>query len=1558
MLDPTSSKDIAAIRDIANIYPRIKELTLYGEKPIQKVDAVLTDETAKLPTNYEGTNLAPQSNYESKFMDLKGEYVTAVPYTINSDLIDGNVDSEYRTPKAKFADVNAPQKWIGNGIEEGSIYQDLIFDLKYIAHITGITVINNKDNKYATYKYDIYFANTKADLFKGEAFYKMVNEGGNQRNSFDISLLNQDAPKEARFVGIRVIDPTYGNFTSTPTLASNAYLRLQEIAIFGTLTQEGGDPYVPVISDNNAVIPDNFSGDNVALQAKSDSMFLYPATGKYEKLAADSTGGFENLTDGDLVSELRTSGGKFGIYDKLNSDNNRWIGNGFAEGDIYHDITIDLNYIANINALSLIFNKTDGLATHKYELYFGNVKEELFSGSPFYTMTNSDAALRNIFDLAYLNGGQPVSARFVGIRVLDPTTKKPTEIEMKNCYTRICEASIFGTLTTEGADPKPDYNVLNDDIVALPDWGTNIALGKQPKTYHNNASGYLATSAKGNAYLSDGNVKTQFEEQSKYVELANDGTLKANHTYYGFGDWYTDIIYDFLTEVSVDGFALIHHSTTDMIARRYQIYVADKKSKIFDSENLVCEISNEEPFRRNAINFKEKDMTRKGRYFAIRVLAPTKNPEDATSLYGTKRNSENQLTTFNHVSTRFFELGIYGTYTDPNFVYKPEFTPMIKAPEDSYFNGNLLLHKKPKEIYFNSQRAIAHRADDEVGAITNGLTVTPYGEKKNSSGNISQLTHCDFSKFKFAVLDGTQYVDFYWDLTKNYNITKFAMLSMVQDQTPYFTGWYRLYVSEDLDLLFDEESIAFEYNALAEEDPDEICRGQEKVFENSVVGRYVAVRILSPVYTAATMWRPRITEVGIWGEEAVPDMSPVNLTEDMPVSTYLGNIGNLQEINELSLEEIKNLSDGNNITGATIKTGGKKLQIIYNLCQDVGVYSFLINSWKGKTNLKNYKVYAANSQAEVWSKEALVYTHNGISATGQKKFAISKNMRYLRLEITDEADEIFIGDVQIIGPKAELLRNKNLNKNLSETAYVYFLQDCKTGAKEYFMAENINMDSKIIHDGSSSLATSIRGGKSGKKSINIIIDLGDNRNVNSLKVDFPRRVYDYHPTRTHIYFGNDVNEIESLDAKPIRTFGKVPTNNSYNISFAPKTGRFVRICFEKAPKNQVLDEMIIALNEITVMGTGVEGMNGDSKNIMDFEDKELGVKWGIVKSTTNDVINDVATSKIVVSKSTNWQKRSLERSPYLRVVGGKNYTFKFYDIVGNEIKDLEGREIEVSFKLRDGMTQGTAMLGYSGNKWYIQPYETVADQYKGYATSYVKSSDVDSITVSILDIVSSNDEYWSTIGELEDYGDEKPQYAPTVDTDETMSYNPIITEDGDFSVEPIGTLKLPTDSVLYVDYTTYTLTQEVYDGVLPFADPNYVAATYSIRLIQEDIDYLFDGKIKVMLTIPEVLKGYFTGYKLVCIDDLGMSELVDYTREDDKIYFETRSLNKFVLVGEGYSAEGNLDETLPGLEENYGGAVDTDSPATGEKLPVIYLLVSMISLAIIVIVNSKNLFRI
>ena len=95
----------------------------------------------------------------------------------------------------------------------------------------------------------------------------------------------------------------------------------------------------------------------------------------------------------------------------------------------------------------------------------------------------------------------------------------------------------------------------------------------------------------------------------------------------------------------------------------------------------------------------------------------------------------------------------------------------------------------------------------------------------------------------FQNLDGSQYADFVWDLKKSYDFSKFAMLSSASGSSSHYTGWYRLYGSDDLDMLFDDDSIAFEYNAVDEEEPDEICRGQEVIFDKPVVGRYMAIRI-------------------------------------------------------------------------------------------------------------------------------------------------------------------------------------------------------------------------------------------------------------------------------------------------------------------------------------------------------------------------------------------------------------------------------------------------------------------------------------------------------------------------------------------------------------------------------------------------------------------------------------------------------------------------------------------------------------------------------------------
>lgn len=1626
--DPCSDYTQPVLADTpTNAYVRMREIAVYGKA----VEAGLFTPSADDSTDTDAT--LGNSNLLSGKAVTKINYyapgVTEQRYDNDGKLTDGDTSEtgEWRQSHSKFADT-ANDKVIGNGINIGDYKMDIIFGLGSTHEITGFEVFNatnNNGNTLANYRYQIYIADTQSELFYPENMViDYTNGDAAGRNAF--KLTDGKTAPQGKYYGLRILDPTCSKTVSLDWI----YPRVRELTLYGKRIVSAADA---IIMDESREIPtDLYSGTNIATQAKVESWFMN-LKGNYVKVTASTDDG--DMIDGVYDTEYRSSPTRF-----VDDTKTMWIGNGIDEGEIYQDVYIDLNYISNITGLTLINSPTAGLATYKYQLFFANTKKELFKGTPFkdMTITNTDGSDRNSIDLSYLNGDAPISARFLGIRVLDPTNKKPTDVDPTNCYLRLRDVAVFGTLTSEGADPEPDYDVLNDDTIALPeDWGTNIALNQLPATYSKGKNGYLISNSKNTSYLSDGNVKTEFEEQSKLIEIVDaTGEMKNDHTSFGDGAWYTDIIYDFKTEVTVDGFALIHHPTFTMITRHFQVYVGDKKTTLFEADNMVYEMENTEPFRRNAYNLKGKGKSTKGRYFAIRVLAPTQDPLEATSLYGLQKNAKNEDVAFNHVYTRLMELAIYGTYTNPDFVYVEPFTPFITAPEDSYFSDNLLLGKVYDNLLFNGQNMNSGRRTETTGGVlTNGLTKTPYGEEIDPDGNLRQLTHYDFGgSFSYAALDGTQFTDMIWDLGKNYDFSKFAMLSSVSTASSHYTGWYRLYVSDDYDLLFDDSSIAFEYNALDSEEPDTICAGQEVDFQKSIFGRYIAIRILNPVYTATEYVRPRIVEVGIWGEEAEVDLTPVNLTDKMPVTAYLGEIGSLAEIDDITIKEIDNLADGDNSTGATIKTNGKTLHLIYNLCQDAEVYELFVNSLEGKTNLKNYKIYASDTQTGVWDEDALIYTHSGSSATGEKKFADSTKMRYIRIEVLDKADKTYIGDIQVIGPKAIQQRNKNLIKNINDIGYNYYLQDLESGEIEYLNTNTAGINSALIHNGLTNMATNVNGAIKGESTMNVIIDMADLRTVNSFRLDLPKRAKEYYPTETYVYFGENADKVQAVDAEPDLTFKGLPEENFLEANFVPKTARFIRVCFADAGENYGADHLIVALTEITVNGTGIVGMNLGERNVINFEDKDLGIKWGIVRDTTNDILTDVASSEVIVGDATNWQKRSLEKTPYLKVVGGKTYTFKFYDIAGKEIKDFGGREIEMSFKLRDEMEAATSMVGYSGNKWYVEVYESNTSQYENYVTTYVKGM-TENITFSPLCIVKSDDEYWSTIGELEDYGDEKPEYAPNADIDDGTSADPIITEDGNFSINPMGALRLPVDAQLLISYTTYTLTQDVYDAVLPLTDPNYIAATYSVRLVQQDLDYLFDGKIKVSLKIPEVLDGYFTSYKLIHMYDIGGAEFVEYTLEDDNIIFETNSLSKFVLVGEGYNAKGDAELQDPstdtpvedttddttsqpdnngtiGGNDNLGNSdgtiigdndyiadgndgftddfiadgndsltdgdfiadgndvvlegedviIDTGvvpkpevSPETGDSFPVIYLIISMISLAAIVILNSKKL---
>ncbi len=1572
--DPcTDYNDSTIVADPGNAYLRLNEVAVYGKEiematyTATNVDTYETD-TSLGETSIIAGKTAAKVHYVNTLTG-KDDYRSGDTLASSSALTDGNMgggSNEWRESSGEFW-VEEGNKYINSGIEIGDIKTDVIFNLGGTHEITGFEVFNatNNEGVFATRRYQIYIGDDMDNLFTADNLVVDYTNEEPLKACNRFALTQGKTARKGKVFAIRILDPTYSK-----AQAGNTYPRIRELTLYGKRIVTEADA---VIMDNDASLPTHFSGTNIATQSSVTGYAQLPGE-PYGKCQQGETA---KLTDGDpsSSSEYLTSSVLF-----ADSENNKWIGNGLNEGDVYQDLVFDLNYISNLSGLVLINHKTVGMRTKKYEIYFADTKEELFQGTPLKVVENTNASQRNMFDLNYLNNGNDVKARFVGIRVLDATCYKPNPADLTqgapaeyvafdHLYLRLLEVAIYGTLTDQGGDPPPDYNVLEDDTLELPNWGSNIALGMTPKIYARISGEYKTNGSNKNlVQLTDGDVGTEAEQQQILVDVSADGQV-YDHTSYGDGAWYTDFVFDYHTEVDVDGIAIIHHSNVNFITRHYKIYVGSDIDTLFTDGNLVREVTNSSAYRRNAYNIKGSEgQSRKGRFVAVRVLAPT---DKANSGPTDLRVDKDQ----NRISTRLMEIAIYGD--DHGFVYEPPFTAFKTTPDLSYWAGNLLLGRTMDECIFIGQSMKSFATPHRGGIITDGA----YTYIDKDENDIEKEGHYDFgSNFAFTQKDGSQYADFIWDMKDNYNFTKFAMLSSIIDISSHYTGWYRLYISDDYDLLFDDSSIAFEYNAIKDKEADDVCRGQEVNFKTPVYGRYVAIRILYPVIDATSWVRPRVVEVGLWGEKAEIDLSPTNLTGNMPVTAYLGNIESLQEVStdNFSLSEISKLADGNATTGAAIKTGGKKLSIVYNLCQDVEVYSILVNSLAGKTALKNYKIYASDSQQGVWNDSALVYTHSGSGATGEKNFTITKQYRFVRVEIESNKDTVYIGDVLVMGPTASLLKYKNLIKNIEDINYNYYLQDVETGKITSLQASSAGISSTTLHDGSTAIATNINGGIEGKSTMDILIDIGDLKSISELKLHFPKRSEEYKPTGLNIYFGETDEELESLDAVPDQTYKGVPSSRVLTFNFVPVTARYIRISFVSANENYGREEMIVALTEIEAFGTAVYGMNLGQENVLEFEDKKLGIKWGIKRGSPNDVINNIATSKVIVGKATNWQKRSLEKIPYLEIVDGKTYTFKFYDIAGKEVTDLGGREVEIAIKIRGDMTSGTAMLGYSGNKWYVEVYESDGTKYEDYVVTTADGMS-DDITFSLLNMISSTDEYWSTIGELEDYGDEEPEYAPTTEEDKTTSTATIVTEDGDFHINPQGALRLPVDAQLIVSYTTYTLTQEVYDALLPIADPNYLAATYYIDFYQGDMEYMFDGTVEIMAKIPDVLKGYFSSYKLVHIYDNGYAEFVDYTLDGDYIFFETTSLSKFALIGEGYSPDGdavltgptdtpadniidtnlNQDGTNDGTDNEGAGDGYYDdsvgeSPVTGESSTIYYVLASIISLAAIVLLNSKK----
>ena len=1503
-------------------------------------------------------------------------------------------------------------------LQVGNFSQSIVFDLGGNTEISKFYVAKTKAYGTRMSEYVIFAGNDKNKLFESSnaLYFRKSDESQNPMDTitfatpvkakyFGIIVLNpwtstatgaEIRQVYARLVEIQLIGkmlapdaPTASDYThNSVTLDahdgfeySNGGDTWQDSNVFSGLTPKtqykfyqrvkasGGIP----ASDKSPVLEITTKRDpsDVDVSLSSDDVNALPEVdAKYKLLtkgmdpisdytnkegwlqSTSAVGNSNHLTDGIVQAagqpenEWRTSVAKFAYND---GGTIKYVGQGVTEGRVYHDIYFDFEGPADIDKVVLIQKYNDkNLTMAKYNLYLGNDQSTLFS-VPFSEVDNSENKhVRQIFDISKANGGTPMKAQYVGIRVFDPTCSHGAgySSDPNNCYVRMQEFAVYGSPA-----PIVAKRVIADGNAALPeDWGTNLIAGKswfEGVGYFGDPGNYgTAGPSKNGSCLTDGDLSVDAEFSG--FKFASESASPQEHSTNAVDkekSYWVDITFNLHNPAYIDGLMLVNHANAQMRTRHFEIYVSDLPDTLYEESHKILEnkanMDGNGKYRRFGWNFKglleDGDTTFGnerivGEYVGLRIYAPTAPMGSHDQLIVKQRDDGGWQ---NNLYVRLNEFAIYGSYVDPDFEFKDKFEVIDKkiTPEQLAAYGKSLIHgTKPNSVSFNGKSQPKHDTETDGDP-----------ETKIDYNNASPWND-----------DGSMFLNLVWEFQDPTLID--AATYIGESINGYHTGWYRIYASEDEDLLFDEESMLFEYNCIKATGADTACLGQHVTFNKPKPVYFVALQIVYPVTTAGSSVYPRIKEFCVYGKTTERDKTPSNLATNLPVTAYTKtSSGKIKDVTSKNFTRVEHnyIADDNTKTTAEITTNKEKLELLFNLCQEAEISSICVKSTSGQK--LNYNVYASNDLNKIWNDSSKLYSYKGSSSAYTKKFSKAKTMRYVRVEILNSASSIKIADISINGPKYMQLRSKNLAKNIQDTSFAIYTQDKKTGDN----APLSQYSAKKLHDGSDYSTVGITAGTPHKKTVNILFDLEDFKTINRVKINFPNGSRRYLPTETKIYVSESSVNIDSLDAKPVATFKGLPTQSKNELSttldMIPTFGQYVRVEFcDGGDSDGLFKEMVIALSEIKAYGTSVVGMSQGSDDVVSFEDKDLGLKWGIVRQCKNDIFTDVVSSTVTMSTSTNWQKQSLNKTPFMMIMDkykgaykkSRNYTFKFFDAAGNEVTNFGERMVEVSFKMHDGMTSSTSMAAYTGNKWYAQPYD-IEEHYPGYVTMYEPEKRT-TYAYSALSIISSNDKYWKNIGPLEDYGDEEPQYAPATELDKETSTSAIITEDKDFYIKPKGALRLHNNCQLIVEVTTGEIPGNVYSAVEAIDNPEYIAATYNLQLLQDEYDYAFDGKIKTKLHIPADIKGYFSGYKLAKLSADGTAaEFVKFTKDGDYLYFDTDSVGEYALIGSKYYANGDAPDSDIFNEDG--------SPITGETSNAIFFLnLALISLAVIILINTKK----
>ena len=785
------------------------------------------------------------------------------------------------------------------------------------------------------------------------------------------------------------------------------------------------------------------------------------------------------------------------------------------------------------------------------------------------------------------------------------------------------------------------YNLTEYDDVSSADIdgaaiGDNALEGALPTIYHS----------------ADGNSKTQVESATSALFTDNDSNTVGSVTGLDNSDEksFTQFVYKFEGEANITDF-IIYNDTLNFVDK-YYIYIADSESALFTKDNLLVAYNTESQKTAARFNFDGK-LDVKGIYIGIRAYASGDTVSFAEfKVFGEVVTYEVEKGNFSN--TKIADIG-------ENILdgISPKFKTLIKFDWKGFVGS--------------SYQPIALTDDDSS---------TPVG----------------FAKVKLTEKDGTIDLHIYYDLGTTYTIKKLFVNNW--NQKGLETGKYEIYAANDVNSLFLSRSKILSYDNMVD-GPNGTTISQLFTLKNEVIARFVSFRITYPIsdweYCESNknyngMFWPRLSELGVYGEEWVKPYALVNLTSHVPVDIYrTDSAGKTIEVSntEYSGSEHKLTYDGKIATTADLKIkNGEMVDFVYNLASEMTLEEVKFKLASG--TVKKMNIYASTVEDMIWKNESLIYSDmDGLGKTEfGKAFAETPlKARYLRFEIIEnEGEDLVISEIEAIGGNDQEFNYLNLVEEKPESAAFYLQEVGKGGFNATTQYGNkwlwtwhswdrlwpinkaFDNDYDSVYD--------LFGGKNGEESISMLLDLGTLNAIDDITLTAGSDP-EYWPDEMNFYFGDDAVALFDKDAKPAQKWTESTEDGIFTYEFVPQVAQYVRIEVVRAEHPvyaQYFDHIATIIAEVKVNGLELKSRsaNGIAATV---EDEVTGIKAEILALRDNDVYDTIQDIMVVKREPTEAELDSAKAQGLK--VDTDIYEIYFLDANGDIVTDTGEREVVI-----------------------------------------------------------------------------------------------------------------------------------------------------------------------------------------------------------------------------------------------------------------------------------------